>query len=125
MTINNKYTVEEKAMLVRAIRFNALVDDRMGTCTAPQTEEEFEKWCDNYLANQREEERKKAERKAKAQERMAQPGYKTRQNWKRKGTEIAKLEREIKEMQRKIAYLEKARKRLAEQYKEEVGEEIK
>ena len=125
MTINNKYTAEEKEMLVKAIRFNAFVDNRMGTCTTPQTEEEFEKWCDNYLEEQREEERKQAERKAKAQERMAQAGYKTKQNWKRKGTEIAKLEKEIREMQRKIAYLEKARKELAKQYKEEVGEEIK
>ena len=120
MTINEKFTVEER----KEIEMTIAILGWCGAKNAPQTQEDFDTWCEEMLERKRVAEEKEAQRKARIQERNNQAGYKTKMNWKRKGTEITKLEKEIKAMQRKIAYLERARKELAKQYEIEVGEKI-
>jgi hypothetical protein len=114
-----KYTETERRELTIAVTMMEM----MGI-PAPTTPEELEKWCDNYLANKRVEEEKTTRRKEAAAARNKVAGANTKKNWKRKGTEIAKLEKEIEAMRAKIAALEADRVELANKYKEETGEEI-
>lgn len=122
MTINlneKKYTEAEIKELHEAIWLMSYME-----VPFPFTETTVEKWADKYLANKKAEAEKTAERKARAKAQNEVAGAKTKKNWKRKGTEINKLEKEIEEMKKKIAWLEKDRKELAKKYKEETGEEI-
>lgn len=114
-----KYNETERKELIAAFAMMGM----MGI-PAPATVEELEKWCENYLANKRAEEEKTARRKEAAAARNKVAGANTKKNWKRKGTEIAKLEKEIEAMKAKIAALEADRVELANKYKEETGEEI-
>jgi predicted RNase H-like nuclease (RuvC/YqgF family) len=114
-----KYTETERKELIAAFAMMGM----MGI-PAPATVEDLHKWCDNYLANKRAEEEKTAKRKEAAAARNKVAGANTKKNWKRKGTEIAKLEKEIEAMKAKIAGLEADRAELANKYKEETGEEI-
>ena len=114
-----KYTETERKELIAAFAMMGM----MGI-PAPATAEDLHKWCDTYLANKRAEEEKTARRKEAAAARNKVAGANTKKNWKRKGTEIAKLEKEIKAMRAKIAVLEADRVELANKYKEETGEEI-
>lgn len=114
-----KYNETERRELTIAIA----VMEMMGV-PAPATTEDMEEWCDTYLANKRAEEEKTTRRKEAAAARNKVAGANTKKNWKRKGTEIAKLEKEIEAMKAKIAGLEADRAELANRYKEETGEEI-
>ena len=115
-----KYNETERKELITAFAMMGM----MGI-PAPATVEELEKWCDTYLADKRAEEEKTAERKAKAKAAAEIPGYNTHKNWKRKGTEIAKLKAEMEKMARRLEMLEEERMELAEKYREETGNEIK
>ena len=114
-----KYTETERKELIAAFAMMGMLG-----IPAPATVEDLYKWCDNYLANKRAEEEKTAKRKEAAAARNKVAGANTKKNWKRKGTEIAKLEKEIEAMKAKIAGLEADRAELANKYKEETGEEI-
>ena len=120
MKINEKYTAEQRNELETAMAFLALA----GANGAPQTQEELDKWCDNYLADIEAERAKKAEEKAKREAREAQAGYKARKNWKRHDTEIRKAREEIERLMKEIEYHEARKAEYAEQYKAETGEEI-
>ena len=121
MTINTKFTAEEIREIEVEIALRAYFHSRE---RVPETQEEFDAWCENIIEKKKEKERKEAERKAKRIERENQPGFKTKRNYKRVMTEIEKAKEEMKALERKIAYYEKKKVELAKQFKEETGEEI-
>jgi hypothetical protein len=115
----NKYTAAEIKELHEAI----WMMNYMGV-PFPFNETTVEEWADEFLAKKKAEAEKTAERKAKAKAQNEIPGFKTRKEWKRKGTEIEKMRKEIENLEKKIAKLEKGREELANKYKEETNEEI-
>lgn len=119
--IFNSYTEEEQNYLDRTMTFLAIC----GVCGAPETAEDFRKWCDKALAERRqaimdketkkikkaENERKKAEALGMTVEEM-----KAEQSRKRKirnaKQRIADAEKEIKILQAKIREDKKLLKKL-------------
>ena len=80
ITINEKFTEEEKRTILFKIRFKAL----FGTDDVPTTQEAFDEWCDKIIAEKKAEEQKKAEQEAKRLQRKAE-------------REKAKAQRELEE----------------------------
>lgn len=69
-------------------------------------------------------EQKRMEAKAKRQERENQPGYKAARNYRRKATEIKKMQAEIERLYQEIKKAELKKKEYAEIYLKETGNEI-
>ena len=120
MKINEKYTVEQREELESAMMILAI----MGAGNAPTTQEELDKWCDEYLAKVEARKAKEAEAKAKREAREAKAGYKAHRNWKRHDTEIRKAKAEIERLKAEIEYHEARKAEYAKVYKAETGEEI-
>lgn len=120
MKINEKYTAEQKKALETAIMIYAL----MNVENAPTTQEAFDAWCEQYLAEEAARVAKKAADKAKRDAREAAPGYKAHKNWKRCETEIQKAKEEIARLMEKVEYYEARKAEYAETYKTETGNEI-
>lgn len=120
MKINEKYTAEQRKELETAIALLALV----GACDAPATQEDFDKWCDDYLVKAEAYDAKKAAEKAKRAAREAQAGYKARKNWKRHDTEIRKAKEEIERLMKEIEYHEGRKAEYAKAYEAETGKKI-
>ena len=117
----NKFTAEEIVEIESAIAVRALFNSRE---PIPETQEEFDAWCEKVIAENKESARKAEIAKQKRIERENQPGYKAKKNYKRTNTEIEKMKQEMKALERKIKYYEAKKAEYAKQYKEETGEEI-
>ena len=120
MKINEKYTAEQKEEIRIAVMMMALV----GAGNAPETQEDFDKWCDEHLATVEARKAHEAELKAKREAREAKAGYKAHRNWKRHDTEIRKAREEIARLMKEIEYHETRKAEYAKEYKEETGKEI-
>ena len=110
---NAKFTEAEKIILTTAI----LQREAMGVLSAPQTQEEFDKWCEDQIAKVYEarlQEEAKRERKAATEAKKAAEMGKTVEeyrdykrceaNAKKHRYEIHKAEREIERLMKEIEY---------------------
>lgn len=114
--INNKFTAEEIDYISR----NMWILSFAGA-PAPQTQEDFDSWCEAYLRG-RDEMKKEAERKRqKRLEKEFQPGYKANRNYKRHMNEIRKLRMQIEELEREIQEHESKAEYWENVYKKETG----
>lgn len=120
MKINEKYTANEKEILEQTMMILAII----GAGNAPKTQEEFDIWCDETLAEHHENARKEAEAKAKREAREAAPGYKAHRNWKRTDTEIRKMKEEIARLEKAIREAEEKKAYWAKKYEEETGKAV-
>lgn len=110
------YTEEEQKIIAFTIQINAFV----GIGRAPQTDEEFKKFCDETLAEkkaEKEKEERTKQRKIENEKRRAEENGMTVEEYraykklqakkKRYEREIAKFEEEIEKLQKAIAWKKK------------------
>lgn len=115
MIINDKFTKEE----VKEIETTMFLKAFMGICDAPETQEEFDKWCEECVERYHENKRKEKEKEErKLNNKIAKANemgltfeeyeeYKRRErNYKRHLTEIKKCKKEIERLMKEIEYHE-------------------
>ena len=122
MTINTKFNEIEVKEIKMAMAIRAMLNSTEPT---PKTQEEFNAWCEEIVANYYKDKAKEEIKKQKRIEKENKPGFKAHRNWKRYDTEIKKAREQIKELERNIKYYEKKKAEYAKQYKAETGEDVK
>lgn len=114
--INNKFTAEEIDYISR----NMWILSFAGA-SAPQTQEDFDSWCEACLRGRDEMEKEAERRRQKRLEKESQPGYKANRNYKRHMNEIRKLQMQIEELKREIQEHESKAEYWENVYKKETG----